>query len=73
MDITIRNGEKVKQFSINNPLKGKISKLGNAVKTVFKKSKGIKKPKVDEVIVNTLKAMNARIDDLAAKYENSKK
>jgi hypothetical protein len=73
MDITIRNGEKVRNFSLKNPLTGKVTKLKNAVKTVFKKSKGIKKPKVDEIIVSTLKSMNQRIDELATKIENNDK
>lgn len=73
MDITIKSGDKVRNFSLNNPAKGKITKLKNAVKTVFNKSKGIKKPRIDEAIVSTLKAMDEKINQLATKIENSGK
>lgn len=73
MIITIKSGEKVRNFSLSNPAKGKVTKLKNAVKSVFKKAKGTKKPKADEILINTLQGISSKLDNLATKIENSDK
>ena len=48
----------------------KIKELKHSVTNVFKKAKGVKKPKVEDVIVSSLQIISGKLDRLAEKIEN---
>jgi len=70
MKITLAINDK--GHSINLGVPSKVKKIGTAVKSVFKRAKGVKKPKAEDVLINTLQNMSSKLDNLANKIEGGK-
>ena len=58
--------------SIDIGVPTKVKKIGTAVKSVFKRAKGVKKPKTEDVIANALQTMSSKLDAIATKIEGGK-
>ena len=70
MKITLAINDKGHSLNIGVP--SKIKKAGSAIKSVFKKAKGTKKPKAEDVLINTLQNMSNKLDNLANRIEGGK-
>jgi hypothetical protein len=70
MKITLAINDK--GHSINLGVPSKVKKIGTAVKSVFTRAKGVKKPKAEDVLISTLQNMSNKLDNLANRIEGGK-
>jgi predicted RNA binding protein with dsRBD fold (UPF0201 family) len=67
MEIVLKHGEKVHTLKVKPP--EKLKKLHNAVGSVFKKARGVKAPKKEDMLINVLSTISEKLDGLSKKLE----